>query len=236
MKKLSALILAILTVMALCIPASAAKKDPVVSPSGKPVHEVEIIGGVPGSDKSKWKGNTIEVGEDGNVTGKTDPSKGDFDNWTIWKKVVDKNGKVTYEVAVEGKDYKIIVGSVVGIEELVKLHPETAVKIIEEDEVLSKKVRDLDPKKSISKIVKTKQKEVIKILVEYFLSKDELKIKPLTDVAMVANYNGVVTNPNDIKNPPKKSSKTFDGSVYFAFIAVLSLAGVCFASKKVLSK
>ena len=57
------------------------------------------------------------------------------------------------------------------------------------------------------------------------LTSDVLTIVPLGDVVICGNYNGKTTSP-----------KTGDYSVYFALIALLSLAGVAVASKKVFSK
>ena len=57
------------------------------------------------------------------------------------------------------------------------------------------------------------------------LSSEKITIIPLADLVICGNYNGKVTSP-----------KSFDYSVYFVMLAVLSLAGAGFAGKKVFSK
>lgn len=66
--------------------------------------------------------------------------------------------------------------------------------------------------------------EMNKRLDELLASK-RITIVPLADIVICGNYNGKVTSP-----------KTFDYTPYFLMLAVLSLAGVAFTGKKVLSK
>ena len=62
-------------------------------------------------------------------------------------------------------------------------------------------------------------------IVEGSLTSDTLTVIPLADIVVCGNYNGKITSP-----------KTGDYSVYFALIALLSLAGIAVTSKKVFSK
>lgn len=60
---------------------------------------------------------------------------------------------------------------------------------------------------------------------EELLASERITIIPLADLVICCNYNGKITSP-----------KTFDYTPFFIMLALLSLAGVAFASKKVLSK
>ena len=93
MKKVFAILLAAVLVMALSVTAFAAGS----SPEGVSYYKVHIIDG----NGSKTQTEKIPVGEE--ITLKADPDKGDFDEWKIFK--------ADGSVAVPGKDYEIVSGS-----------------------------------------------------------------------------------------------------------------------------
>jgi len=93
MKKVFAILLAAVLVMALSVTAFAAG----VSPEGVSYYKVYIIDG----NGSKTQVEKVPVGED--ITLEADPDKGDFDEWKIYK--------ADGSVAVEGEDYEIVSGS-----------------------------------------------------------------------------------------------------------------------------
>ena len=93
MKKVFAILLAAVLVMALSVTAFAAG----VSPEGISYYKVHIIDG----NGSKTQIEKVPVGEE--ITLEADPDKGDFDEWKIYK--------ADGSVAVEGKDYDIVAGS-----------------------------------------------------------------------------------------------------------------------------
>ncbi len=93
MKKVFAILLAAVLVMALSVTAFAAG----VSPEGVSYYKVHIIDG----NGSKTQVEKVPVGED--ITLEADPDKGDFDEWKIYK--------ADGTVAVEGEDYEIVSGS-----------------------------------------------------------------------------------------------------------------------------
>ena len=93
MKKVFAILLAAVLVMALSVTAFAAG----VSPEGVSYYKVHIIDG----NGSKTQIEKVPVGEE--ITLEADPDKGDFDEWKIYK--------ADGSVAVEGKDYEIVTGS-----------------------------------------------------------------------------------------------------------------------------
>lgn len=92
MKKVFAILLAAVLVMALSVTAFAAG----VSPEGVSYYKVYIIDG----NGSKTQVEKVPVGED--ITLEADPDKGDFDEWKIYK--------ADGSVAVEGEDYEIVSG------------------------------------------------------------------------------------------------------------------------------
>ena len=93
MKKVFAILLAAVLVMALSVTAFAAGS----SPEGVSYYKVHIIDG----NGSKTQTEKIPVGEE--ITLKADPDKGDFDEWKIFK--------ADGSIAVAGKDYEIVSGS-----------------------------------------------------------------------------------------------------------------------------
>lgn len=93
MKKVFAILLAAVLVMALSVTAFAAG----VSPEGVSYYKVHIIDG----NGSKTQVEKVPVGED--ITLEADPDKGDFDEWKIYK--------ADGTAAVEGEDYEIVSGS-----------------------------------------------------------------------------------------------------------------------------
>lgn len=92
MKKIAALILALVFIMGLSVTALA-----VDSPGAKPVNKVVIINGV-GANKQS---STVVSGE--TVKMVSDSTKGTFNNWAVYKADGTK--------AVEGVDYVITSGS-----------------------------------------------------------------------------------------------------------------------------
>ena len=93
MKKVFAILLAAVLVMALSVTAFAAGS----SPEGVSYYKVHIIDG----NGSKTQTEKVPVGEE--ITLKADPDKGDFDEWKIFK--------ADGSIAVAGKDYKVVSGS-----------------------------------------------------------------------------------------------------------------------------
>lgn len=93
MKKVFAVILAVVLVMSLSVTAFAA----VQSPEGVSLHKVYVING------SGAKTETIEVAIGESVTVTADPSKGTFDKWIVYK--------ADGTPAVEGKDYTLVSGT-----------------------------------------------------------------------------------------------------------------------------
>lgn len=93
MKKVFAILLAAVLVMALSVTAFAAG----VSPEGVSYYKVYIIDG----NGAKTQIEKVPVGEE--ITLEADPDKGDFDEWKIYK--------ADGSIAVEGKDYEIVSGS-----------------------------------------------------------------------------------------------------------------------------
>ena len=93
MKKVFAILLAAVLVMALSVTAFAAGS----SPEGVSYYKVHIIDG----NGAKTQTEKVPVGEQ--ITLKADPDKGDFDEWKIFK--------ADGSIAVEGKDYEIVSGS-----------------------------------------------------------------------------------------------------------------------------
>jgi len=93
MKKVFAILLAAVLVMALSVTAFAAG----VSPEGVSYYKVYIIDG----NGSKTQVEKVPVGED--ITPEAVPNKGDFAAWKIYK--------ADGSVAVEGEDYEIVSGS-----------------------------------------------------------------------------------------------------------------------------
>ena len=90
MKKVFAILLAAVLVMALSVTAFAAG----VSPEGVSYYKVHIIDG----NGSKTQVEKVPVGED--ISLEADPDKGDFDDWKIYK--------ADGTEAVAGVDYKIL--------------------------------------------------------------------------------------------------------------------------------
>lgn len=119
MKKLLALVLAVLVVCA--VPAMAFAAD---SPGGKKIYNVTVQkASIDGTDKTQ---TTVDDG--GNITVKVDASVGTFNNWKIYKvstttadagvaaeaavlTVGDLTAATKYVEAVEGTDYTIVSGS-----------------------------------------------------------------------------------------------------------------------------
>ena len=93
MKKVFAILLAAVLVMALSVTAFAAGS----SPEGVSYYKVHIIDG----NGSKTQTEKVPVGEE--IPLKADPDKGDFDEWKIFK--------ADGSIAVAGKDYEIVSGS-----------------------------------------------------------------------------------------------------------------------------
>ena len=93
MKKVFAILLAAVLVMALSVTTFAAG----VSPEGVSYYKVYIING----NGAKTQIEKVSVGDE--VTLVADPKKGDFDGWKIFK--------ADGTPAVEGKDYTIVSGS-----------------------------------------------------------------------------------------------------------------------------
>lgn len=93
MKKVFAILLAAVLVMALSVTAFAAGS----SPEGVSYYKVHIIDG----NGSKTQTEKVPVGEE--ITLKADPDKGDFDEWKIFK--------ADGSIAVAGKDYEVVSGS-----------------------------------------------------------------------------------------------------------------------------
>ena len=93
MKKVFAVVLAVVLVMCLSVTAFAA----VQSPEGVSVYKVYIING----SGAKTQITEVTVGE--SVTLTADPAKGKFDKWIVYK--------MDGSIAVEGVDYTIVEGS-----------------------------------------------------------------------------------------------------------------------------
>ena len=101
MKKLVALLMAVILVFSLSVVVSAAK---VYSPTGKGKYNVVVI-----SDGNSKNGQKYSVTEgEGTITATADTTKGTFNKWTVYK----MNGKTAVE-AVIGTDYVIISGSLI---------------------------------------------------------------------------------------------------------------------------
>jgi len=96
MKKIFAIVLAVVLVMSLSVSVFAAGS----SPEGVSYYKVQIINGN-GAETETVK---VPVGDE--VTLKADPDKGDFDGWEIYK--------ADGTAAVKGKDYDIVSGSLNG--------------------------------------------------------------------------------------------------------------------------
>ena len=93
MKKVLAVVLAVILVMSLSLTAFAA----VASPEGTSYYKVYIING----GGAKTEITQVAIGE--SVTVNADPGKGTFDKWIIYK--------ADGTLAVEGKDYTIVSGT-----------------------------------------------------------------------------------------------------------------------------
>ena len=93
MKKIFAIVLAVVLVMSLSVSVFAAGS----SPEGVSYYKVHIIDG----NGAKTQTEKVPVGEE--ITLKADPDKGDFDEWKIFK--------ADGSIAVEGKDYEVVSGS-----------------------------------------------------------------------------------------------------------------------------
>lgn len=93
MKKVFAILLAALLVMALSVTAFAAGE----SPEGVSYYKVHIING----DGAKTQIEKVSVGDE--ITLEADPEQGEFDGWSIYT--------ADGSEAVEGEDYKIVSGS-----------------------------------------------------------------------------------------------------------------------------
>lgn len=131
MKKIIAVILALVSILTLSVTAFAE------SPSAKPVYKVTIAGvgaiseesdsqnaGTINKDSSK-KLFTIKVDENCNIVAKADENAGKFDGWKIYKAGSTSTGKVgiantlsvnpvaaiNFTVATPNVDYKIVSGS-----------------------------------------------------------------------------------------------------------------------------
>lgn len=89
MKKMLAIVMMIVLVLAMAVPAMAAK-----SPAGDTVHKVQSING----QGSKTEVNTVKIGD--SVSFKSDPDKGKFDEWKIYL----PDGKTE---AIAGKHYTL---------------------------------------------------------------------------------------------------------------------------------
>ncbi len=99
MKKLFAIVLAVAMVLTLSVSAFAA-----VSPGAKIYHKVTVINGIGSTPVI----HTVEDGKSVEVV--VDPSKGDFDDWKIYKEdgTVAKEG-VDYTIVGKLTDEKIVV-------------------------------------------------------------------------------------------------------------------------------
>lgn len=98
MKKIVAIILALVAVLTLSVSAMAANNSPV--PTAKAtvtIHSAVCADGI----LQEGKGVAVDIGSTVNI--KKDDSEGKFDSWTIYK----PDGSV----AVEGTDYVIVSGS-----------------------------------------------------------------------------------------------------------------------------
>ena len=93
MKKVFAVVLAVILVMSLSVTAFAA----VQSPQGVSVYKVYVING----SGAKTQVTEVTVGE--SITLTADPEMGKFDKWMIYK--------MDGSLAVEGEDYTIVSGS-----------------------------------------------------------------------------------------------------------------------------
>ena len=93
MKKVFAVVLAVILVMSLSVTAFAA----VQSPQGVSVYKVYVING----SGAKTQITEVAVGE--SITLTADPEMGKFDKWMIYK--------MDGSLAVEGEDYTIVSGS-----------------------------------------------------------------------------------------------------------------------------
>lgn len=101
MKKLIALVIAVLVICA--VPAMAFAAN---SPSGEKVINVSVQkADIDGSDKTQ-----VTVKEGGSVSVKTDASVGTFNNWKIYK-VTGTGTAAKYVEAVAGTDYTVVTGT-----------------------------------------------------------------------------------------------------------------------------
>lgn len=103
MKKIFAIVLCVMVMFSISVPAFA---DNIKSPVGEIFHEVTIRNGI-GVEGVTVPDVATEVKDGNKVTVKVDPSKGDFDNWSIYLDY--DNSK-----AVEGRDYTVVSGSLTG--------------------------------------------------------------------------------------------------------------------------
>ena len=98
MKKIVAIILALVAVLTLSVSAMAANNSPVPTTKATvTIHSAICADGI----LEEGKGVTVEIGSTVNI--KKDDAEGKFDSWSIYK----KDGSV----AVEGTDYVIVSGS-----------------------------------------------------------------------------------------------------------------------------
>ncbi len=70
-------------------------------------------------------------------------------------------------------------------------------------------------------------------LISGSLTSKEIVVEPLNDLVFTGNYNGMITDPATGAETKDTSPKTNDVAYIFAFIALISLAGITLTSKKV---
>ncbi len=101
MKKLIALVIAVLVICA--VPAMAFAAD---SPSGEKVYNVTVQkADIDGTDKTQ-----VTVDEGGNIVVKADATVGTFNSWKIYK-LEGTGTSAKYVEAVAGTDYTVVTGT-----------------------------------------------------------------------------------------------------------------------------
>ena len=214
------------------------------------------------SAAGSWNGNSSVIGfnnKRNQLTVGADKIKGDFKNWDIRQLVIDENGETTYIPAEAGIGYvpvinpddfgKNLTSTVTSSDEYQKAAEElkealaALEKEADDEKAQGSSASNNSPSLAKEKYLKAfenyvntvanKSNKTVSAVIDDILKSPVLTVIPLADIVITGNYGAKTAEQST--DGQTTAPQTGDYSLYFALIALLSLAGVV-VSKKVFSK